>query len=240
MMAEAQPAGVLFWDFDGTLAHRPGMWAGALLAVLQDHDPASTVTREQIAPLLRGRFPWHTPETGHPQLDTPERWWQHVQHLLSQACTGVGFAADLVEALACQARARYLTVADWLVYDDALPILSLLTRLGWRHAIVSNHVPELPALVEGLGLAPFFDTVITSAVVGYEKPHPEIYRAALDAMGRPRRAWMIGDNVTADVLGAERAGMRAILVRGDDPRARWACADLHDVVALITGDDRQS
>ncbi len=40
----------------------------------------------------------------------------------------------------------------------------------------------------------------------------------LDAL-RPAEAWMIGDNVLADVLGAEELGLPAVLVRRPDPRA---------------------
>lgn len=33
------PDHVLLWDFDGTLAERPGMWSGALLEVLDAEQP---------------------------------------------------------------------------------------------------------------------------------------------------------------------------------------------------------
>lgn len=80
---------------------------------------------------------------------------------------------------------------------------------------VSNHVPELPALVAALGLAPYFSAVVTSAALGWEKPNPRMYAAALAAAGDPDEVWMVGDNPVADVAGAEAAGIRAILVRGD-------------------------
>jgi len=55
---------VIFWDFDGTLATRAGMWSGALVDALAAYDPACGVTRAQLAPFLRAGFPWHTPERG--------------------------------------------------------------------------------------------------------------------------------------------------------------------------------
>jgi HAD superfamily hydrolase (TIGR01459 family) len=47
------------------------------------------------------------------------------------------------------------------------------------------------------------------------KPHPEIYRAALAAVGdpRPERVVGIGDSVEHDVAGARSVGARAALVR---------------------------
>jgi FMN phosphatase YigB (HAD superfamily) len=45
---------------------------------------------------------------------------------------------------------------------------------------------------------------------------------------------MIGDNVEADILGAERVGLPAILVRKTHPAARYVAADLLDLPSLLT------
>jgi putative hydrolase of the HAD superfamily len=57
-----------------------------------------------------------------------------------------------------------------------------------------------------------------SAETGFEKPHPQAFASVLDRL-EPAEAWMIGDNVVADVLGAEALGIPAVLVRRPDPRA---------------------
>jgi putative hydrolase of the HAD superfamily len=44
---------------------------------------------------------------------------------------------------------------------------------------------------------------------------------------------MIGDNIHADVLGAESVGLRAILVRNEDPRALCRAESLRDVRLFI-------
>jgi putative hydrolase of the HAD superfamily len=79
--------------------------------------------------------------------------------------------------------------------------------------VLSNHVPELPGLIADLGLGSLVDDVLTSASIGYEKPHPEIFQHALRQSGHPTNAWMVGDSVTADIGGAELAGIPALLVR---------------------------
>lgn len=167
----------------------------------------------------------------------PERWWEHVEGVLARACTAAGLAEKTAALVARRARHCYLDARNWALYDDAVPTLGRLREQGWRHVIVSNHVPELPALAEALGLGPLVEHVVTSATAGYEKPHPEIYRIALGLAENPREAWMVGDNVVADVLGAERAGIRGILVRQDDARARRRCADLRGVVAFLEAGD---
>jgi putative hydrolase of the HAD superfamily len=91
----------------------------------------------------------------------------------------------------------------------------------------------LPAIPDGLGLSLLVDHLTNSAEVAYEKPHPETCRLARDADGHPRETWMVVDNVVADVLGAERVGMRGILVRRADPRARRYCPDLGRVPGIL-------
>jgi HAD superfamily hydrolase (TIGR01458 family) len=46
------------------------------------------------------------------------------------------------------------------------------------------------------------------------KPSPDFFRLALDATGvPPERAVMVGDDLAADVAGAQQVGIRAVLVR---------------------------
>jgi HAD superfamily hydrolase (TIGR01458 family) len=46
------------------------------------------------------------------------------------------------------------------------------------------------------------------------KPSPEFYAAALDAIDAdPELAWMVGDDIESDIRGAQRHGIRAVLVR---------------------------
>jgi FMN phosphatase YigB (HAD superfamily) len=46
---------------------------------------------------------------------------------------------------------------------------------------------------------------------------------------------MIGDSVHADVVGAEAAGMTAVLVRSTHPRAKRCCKNLTEVLTLLAG-----
>ena len=46
------------------------------------------------------------------------------------------------------------------------------------------------------------------------KPSPAYFEAALEALDTdPERAWMVGDDIEADIRGAQALGMRAVLVR---------------------------
>jgi putative hydrolase of the HAD superfamily len=95
--------------------------------------------------------------------------------------------------------------------------LDCLTDLAGDHtlAIVSNtHDSRLvPRLARHFGLHAHVSRIVTSVDVGWRKPHPKIYEAALrDCQVSPRNAVFVGDNWTADVEGPRRAGMSAIYV----------------------------
>lgn len=226
---------VVFWDFDGTLAFRPGMWRGCLIETLDEHELGHGVDVERLRPLLRDGFPWHRPEVAHVELAEPEAWWQPVEALLAAAYQGVGLASKRAAELARLARQRYVDPDQgWRLFGDTRTTLERLHSCGWRHVILSNHVPELPALVAGLGLSELVDQVLSSATTGYEKPNPRAFEIALQRSGNPAHMWMVGDNPVADVAGAEAVGIPAILVRTTG-EANHSAPDLYGVLAIVEG-----
>jgi FMN phosphatase YigB (HAD superfamily) len=225
---------VIFWDFDGTLAERPGLWGACLAEVLDEEQPDHGIELDQLRAHLRDGFPWHDPETAHPELNDPEAWWERVETLLARAYAGCGLEAARAAELAGLVRNRYCDPArGWSVFDDVQPVLERLKARGWTHVILSNHIPELAQLVNGLGLSGLLDRVLTSAATGYEKPNPRAFENALHECGDPQERWMIGDNPEADVAGAEAAGIRAILVRRTDAEVERVAADLYAVKRII-------
>jgi HAD superfamily hydrolase (TIGR01458 family) len=53
---------------------------------------------------------------------------------------------------------------------------------------------------------------VEATVIG--KPSPVYFEAALAALdAEPKLAWMVGDDIEADIAGAQRYGMRTALVR---------------------------
>lgn len=207
--------GVIFWDFDGTLATREGMWSGSLLETLDAHLPDHGLTLELIRPHMRDGFPWDRPHIPHPELNEPERWWEAVSGVYTRALRALDVAESQIERLARLARARYVDpTVGWYAFEDSHETLTRARAAGWSNHILSNHVPELPQIVEHLELSALIDRIHNSAVSGYEKPHRQAFRQALEAAGvDPGDAWMVGDNPAADIDGATAAGMRAILVR---------------------------
>jgi HAD superfamily hydrolase (TIGR01549 family) len=90
----------------------------------------------------------------------------------------------------------------------------LLTELAgrFRLAVVSNfdYTPTAVGILEAAGVASLFDTIVVSDAVGWRKPAPAIFEAALTRLGlTPCQALFVGDRAEIDVLGAHRVGMHA-------------------------------
>jgi HAD superfamily hydrolase (TIGR01662 family) len=102
----------------------------------------------------------------------------------------------------------------FFLYDDVEPALRTLAAAGMKLGLISNTQRPLDEFAAHFELIGLFSSAISSAELGYLKPHPAIFEAALSAVGVPAaEAIMVGDSVKADIEGARQAGMRAVLVR---------------------------
>jgi HAD superfamily hydrolase (TIGR01662 family) len=113
-------------------------------------------------------------------------------------------------------RAMYsVTQSNWFPEPDALPMLRLLREGGFRLGLISNAADDenTQTLVDKGGFRQYLDYAISSAAYGKRKPHPGIFRAALDHFGTsPERAVMVGDTYDADIAGGHQVGMNTIWI----------------------------
>jgi putative hydrolase of the HAD superfamily len=120
---------------------------------------------------------------------------------------------DALDAAALRIVELEADPAHFALYPDTLPGLERLRAAGVTAYVVSNHVWRLPAVVAALGLGPYVNAVITSARLGYRKPHPRVYEAAIAAAGgAPEALLFIGDSYAHDVEGPRAAGLRALRI----------------------------
>jgi putative hydrolase of the HAD superfamily len=124
-------------------------------------------------------------------------------------------------------------LATAIVDSSALAVLAALRERGVRTAVVSNTpwgtpAPLWRAELGRHGLLEAVDAAVFCVDVGYRKPHPAPIERALSLLGIPATdAAFIGDDPRWDVLGAQRAGVRPILL------ARQRPASVSDTVAVI-------
>jgi putative hydrolase of the HAD superfamily len=125
----------------------------------------------------------------------------------------------------------------WCSVQERTPeALARLRAAGLRLGIVSNSDGRVEQALLAAGLREYFDVVIDSSLVGFEKPDPAIFRAALQALGvEPEEALYVGDLYEVDVVGARAAGIDAVLLSsepGQDRGCRTA-ASVHELVDVL-------
>ncbi|MGB8583268.1 MAG: HAD family hydrolase [Candidatus Sulfotelmatobacter sp.] len=102
--------------------------------------------------------------------------------------------------------------ANW---DQILPgTRAALDRIRkrFRIAVISNADGRIENILSRCGIADCFETITDSGIVGFEKPRPEIFYAALKTMNaRADESLYVGDVYSVDYVGATSAGMQAVL-----------------------------
>lgn len=132
---------------------------------------------------------------------------------------------ELVETLAVSLRERMLCEhqpAD-RIPEDVPQTLAELRKAGLRLAVLSNRTTSCNEYLETIGLNTYFDFALVAGEVDSWKPSPQIFRHALQRLGTTAEETLyIGDNYYADILGAQSAGLRPVLI---DPTGLFPEAD---------------
>jgi putative hydrolase of the HAD superfamily len=143
----------------------------------------------------------------------------------------VGVAEGDLPALGERVRARHAKRNLWSrVRPGTAEALRELRERGYSLGVVSNSDGRMEALLESVGLRPFFDFVIDSHVVGVEKPDPRIFRLGCERAGaRPEEVIYVGDIYEIEVVGARAVGLRTYLI---DPLGRWDHLDCERITGV--------
>ena len=164
----------------------------------------------------------------HPELEHDEEVWVAFTERIVR---GMGGDAEGARACAAAMTEAWEQAANFELYEDVLPTLAELRRLGLAIALVSNTGRDLDEFVSHHGLD--VDGAISSRAHGKTKPHESIFRAILDRIGvEPTEAAMVGDSLEDDVEGARALGMRALLIDREDRHPEWGEQRLRDLREL--------
>ncbi|HZG03831.1 MAG TPA: HAD-IA family hydrolase [Streptomyces sp.] len=107
---------------------------------------------------------------------------------------------------------RHLRPEAWRPYPDTAEVLGALRERGVPVAVVSNIGWDLRPVFRAHGLDRCVDAYVLSFEHGVQKPEPEIFELACNALGvAPEQALMVGDDRHADA-GAAALGCAVHLV----------------------------
>ena len=119
-----------------------------------------------------------------------------------------------------------------VIHADCIPgareTMRAIHAAGWPIVMVADGtVKSFHNTMAENALDDIFSARIISEAVGAEKPDIRMFRSAMDAMGLTDadlgRIVMVGNNVKRDILGANRAGIRSVLLTWS--RRRPFCED---------------
>ncbi|MBI3291666.1 MAG: HAD-IA family hydrolase [Elusimicrobia bacterium] len=201
----------VFFDAGGTL-FRPWPSVGELYArVAERHgcQVSSELVEARFQQEWRSRNGMSTLRS--PTTEQGERaWWRSLVWAVFEPLGGVpAFEAFFDELYDLFARAE-----AWRLYPETLGVLASLKERRLKLGVISNWDSRLFGLCEQLGVRPYLDVVVASAVVGIAKPQPQIFQDALHRLEvGAHEALHIGDSVEADYWGARQAGLSACLIQ---------------------------
>ncbi len=131
----------------------------------------------------------------------------------------------------------YEPLASYATVEDGLgEMLADFRRQGLSLGVVSNTFlpgPVLDRHLAQLRLLEHFSATVYSCDVQFRKPHPEIFRIALERLRlRPEETMFVGDSLAADVAGSRRVGMISVLKAPRHVRQRFGIRPQHRIASL--------
>ncbi|NLX10751.1 MAG: HAD family hydrolase [Chloroflexi bacterium] len=138
-----------------------------------------------------------------------------VMRVLDELLRGYGVPEDRLDMHAVMTGYDWQPAEGERAYPDVLEVLPELRAHGIQLGIVTNATLPMQHRDRELaaaGILELFPHCRISAVeVGYLKPHRAIFERALEMLDvRPEEAVFVGDNLRADVRGAQAVGMYAV------------------------------
>jgi len=136
-----------------------------------------------------------------------------LDDVIADVLESLGFKSEAFMGAIKEAVDYGLSTRSVKWYPDALLVLSILRKRGYKLGLISNtHWRFLGSFRTEIEKT--FDVVTLSYEHGYAKPHPSIFLATIKKLGvEANRCLHVGDDPTADVQGARNVGMKTAFIK---------------------------
>ncbi len=183
---------IIIWDFDGTLYP-------------QNKEVSLAMEEGQYQTIMRHK--------GWSHELAKEEYWKVYPSQTKSGNAAVGRICDIPTA---QAAVENEQTFDRLNYVRKSPeLLQLFDNLkDYRHFVLGNGVKaNLIKTTIGLGIDHVFEEIVTSEMVGANKPDPAGFLYIMGKTGLPSHEHlMVGDREVVDLAPAKKLGMHTCLV----------------------------
>jgi HAD superfamily hydrolase (TIGR01509 family) len=123
--------------------------------------------------------------------------------------------------------------------DGALELLEFLSGRTKMALASSSYRDAVDGVLTGLGIARYFDVIVSGLDVAQVKPAPDIFLKAANDLGVAPSECLVLEDAEKGVIAAHRAGMRCIAIPNDYTRhhdfskATKICSSLKDVTPEV-------
>jgi HAD superfamily hydrolase (TIGR01549 family) len=231
----------ILFDLDGTLRHnRPPshqvFFAKAVQAGLQDSQEG------RFQATRWAHFYWASSTLLREDLEAADGdddfFWENY---VARQLTVYGCSPEEVRAISPSVynyMAREYTPEDYI--PTMVPTtLQSLQEAGFTLGVVSNRRESFQEYLDSVGLLEYVNFTVAAGEVNSWKPDPGIFREALRlAEAAATETIYVGDNYYADILGAQRVGIRPVLLDPDTlfPDAECEVIQRIEEVSGLIGD----
>ena len=219
---------ILLWDVDGTL----------LDFIAAEKAAVQTLFGECIDEMVErysriNKEYWERLERG--ELSKPEILVRRFADFFASEGLDASKAPEFNE----QYQVR---LGDTVVFcDDSYELLSSLRGRVKQYAVSNGTVVAQTRKLRRSGFDRLLDGVFLSEELGYEKPATEFFDRVFAAIGEPdrERVLIVGDSLTSDITGGNRAGIRTCWYnpKGEPnltaAHADYEIRDLHGILDII-------
>jgi HAD superfamily hydrolase (TIGR01549 family) len=104
-------------------------------------------------------------------------------------------------------------IDSWALFPGVHEMLQQVRDLGFKTGLLSNARSDwaIKEITDRMDLTRYFDTILTSAAIGFRKPRPEPFHQILKLLDlETGEAVMIGNSLEADIAGARALGLKTI------------------------------
>lgn len=224
---------ILLWDVDGTLLDFIAAEKAAVQTLFREFG-LGECTDEMVERYSSiNKEYWERLERG--ELSKPEILVRRFADFFASEGLDASKAPEFNE----QYQVR---LGDTVVFcDDSYELLSSLRGRVKQYAVSNGTVVAQTRKLRRSGFDRLLDGVFLSEELGYEKPATEFFDRVFAAIGEPdrERVLIVGDSLTSDITGGNRAGIRTCWYnpKGEPnltaAHADYEIRDLHGILDII-------
>ena len=205
----------VFFDMDDTLLNTSGGVDASWGAVCEEFSPALGCDPATLRATIKAEMQRFWSDEAAVEREWRTRLEEARVHVIGLALTREGLDEERAPNLS--RRSWEETSSRMRLFDDAIETLTSLREGGFQIGLITNGPASMQRWKIGqFALESYFDVLVIEGEFGHGKPSPKVFEYALGAVGvDPHQAWHVGDNLYADIGGAQSVGIHAAWIHRD-------------------------